>query len=319
MQSIIQLEDFSLQNGKTVDLSLSYQLFGCPLGTAPVILVNHALTGNAEVAGQKGWWKSLIGIDKAIDLNHFSVLAFNIPGNGQSNNYIKNYQDYSVSDIAKFFLKGLDTLHIAQLYAIVGGSLGGAIAWEMAFKQPDLAQYIFPIATDFQASDWLIGQCYVQESILKNSLQPLQDARKHAMLLYRTPESMNQRFQNRTTDNEEFEINDWLSYHGDALNQRFSLPAYLLMNHLLTTINVAPKAEDLKKIQSEIHLVSIDTDGYFTHQRAVDTHQTLKEVKPNTYLHSIQSIHGHDAFLMEYHQLSNIIQQVFQTQKINNP
>lgn len=310
MQQHINLEKFLLYTGKTVDISLSYHLFGQPLGKAPIILVNHALTGNAEVTGENGWWKSLIGYGKAIDLDSFTILAFNIPGNGQGNNYIKKYHDFKIKDIAKIFLEGLDALNITQLYAVIGGSLGGAIAWEMAFQKPNLAKYIFPIATDFQSSDWLIGQCHVQENILLHSAQPIQDARKHAMFLYRTPESLNRRFQNQKTSEDLYQIQDWLNYHGKALEKRFSLNAYLLMNHLLKTIWVTDTAEDLSLIQSEIHIVSVDSDGYFTHKRATETYKRLKKVKSNTFLHTIHSIHGHDAFLMEYEQLSHIIKKV---------
>lgn len=309
MQLHVNLKKFLLYTGKAVDISLSYQLFGQPLGKAPIILVNHALTGNAEVAGENGWWKKLIGYGKTIDLGHFTILSFNIPGNGQGNNYIKNYQDFTIKDIAKIFLKGLDALNITQLLAIIGGSLGGAIAWEMAFQKPNLAKYIFPIATDFQASDWLMGQCHIQENILLHSSQPVHDARQHAMLLYRTAESMNQRFQNRI-DSGKYEIIDWLDYHGNALRERFSLPAYLLMNHLLKTIWVTDTAENLSQIQSEIHIVSVDSDGYFTHKRAEETYKKLKKLKTDSYLHTIHSIHGHDAFLIEYDQLSQIIKKV---------
>jgi hypothetical protein len=52
-----------------------------------------------------------------------------------------------------------------------------------------LAQNFIPIATDWKATDWLIA-CYLQEQILNNSKRPIEDARVHAMLCYRTPESL---------------------------------------------------------------------------------------------------------------------------------
>ena len=51
-------------SGKIFSSELSYQLFGCPLHTAPIVLVNHALTGNSNVSGENGWWSSLIGPKK---------------------------------------------------------------------------------------------------------------------------------------------------------------------------------------------------------------------------------------------------------------
>ena len=74
--------NFTIATGVEARINLSYHIFGKALGTAPVALVNHALTGNSEVAGENGWWKSVIGDDKPIDTNRFTVLAFNFPGNG---------------------------------------------------------------------------------------------------------------------------------------------------------------------------------------------------------------------------------------------
>ena len=58
----IPIEDFETLNGLKVQIiNLSYQVFGKKLGTAPVILVNHALTGNSLVTGKNGWWSEIIG------------------------------------------------------------------------------------------------------------------------------------------------------------------------------------------------------------------------------------------------------------------
>src|SRR5690606_13978881 len=81
----IAISNFTTVSGKTISLKLSYQLFGKPLGTAPIVLVNHALTGNSNVSGPDGWWKNIIGTNKVIDTKIYTVLAFNIPGNGYDN------------------------------------------------------------------------------------------------------------------------------------------------------------------------------------------------------------------------------------------
>ena len=47
--------------------------------THPVVLINHSLTGDANVAGPKGWWSEVVGPNLTIDTLHFSILAFNIP------------------------------------------------------------------------------------------------------------------------------------------------------------------------------------------------------------------------------------------------
>ena len=61
LQHII-IPSFTTESGAQFqNIELSYQLFGQPLGNAPVVLVNHALTGNSNVAGENGWWSEIIG------------------------------------------------------------------------------------------------------------------------------------------------------------------------------------------------------------------------------------------------------------------
>jgi len=287
---------------------LSYETFGKPLYDAPIVLVNHALTGNSTVCGENGWWKDLIGNDKAIDTNKYTVLAFNIPGNGYDGFLIEDYKSISVKDIAELFISGLKVLKINQVYAIIGGSLGGGISWQMAELKPDVTKHLIPVATHNVSSDWIIANCLIQEQMLLNSSQPIHDARLHAMLCYRTPSSFKARF-NRTKNEElkVFNVESWLFHHGNKLQKRFQLSAYKLMNHLLRTINV----ENLQNIQAKVTLVSINTDQFFTDEDIKESYNRLKELKKEVSYHVIDSIHGHDAFLIEYEQLKKIIKPIF--------
>ena len=204
-----------------------YQTFGQPIGNAPVVIVNHALTGNSNVTGENGWWKDLIGENKIIDTNYFIVIAFNIPGNGfdgDPENLITNYKDFTAKDIANIFLEGINLLQIETVFALIGGSLGGGIAWEMANLQPTKFQNLIPIATDWKASDWVIANVLVQDQILNNSDNPIVDARLHAMLLYRTPQSFKKRF-NRKKQSQlnDFQIESWLVNHGFKLTKPFQI------------------------------------------------------------------------------------------------
>lgn len=290
-------------------IPLSYQLFGKELFSAPIILVNHALTGNSNVAGEKGWWKQLIGENQVIDTNKYTVLCFNIPGNGYDDFFIDEYSDFTPSDIANIFLKGLESLNIKNIYALIGGSLGGGIGWEMLSKKPDLAEIFIPIACDSKTHDWLHAQCLVQKFLLNGNDEPLQKARIHAMLCYRTPQSLNNRFQNKfNQEKQQLESEDWLTYHGNSLAERFSLKSYQLMNHLLMNINTNQNM--LEKIQARMHMISVDTDLFFPASEIRQCFEKLKENKDDVFYHEIKSVHGHDAFLMEYSQLNNIINNI---------
>jgi homoserine O-acetyltransferase len=321
----IDLFNFDLEQGKHVPyISLLYQVFGQPIGNAPVIVVNHSLTGNSNVCGEDGWWNGIVGEGKAIDTNYFTVIAFNIPGNGYDGtlaNLIENYRDYTVRDIARIFWEGLTFLKIKNVFAVIGGSLGGAIAWEMAVLQPDKIENLIPIATDWKATDWVIANVLIQDQILNNSDDPIVDARLHATLLYRTPEYVNQRFQrNKLDDLSKLQIEYWLFDHGFKLKSRYRLAAYKLMNHLLKTIDVTRGRKDFltvaSAIQSNIHIVTVDTDCLFIADESRKTYRGLINIKKNVFYHQIQSIHGHDAFLVEFNQLSNILNPILYNQKL---
>lgn len=296
------------------EIPLSYQVFGKPLGTAPIVLINHALTGNSNVAGENGWWKDMVGKDKTIDLNRYTVLAFNIVGNGYDGFLLENHHDFIARDIANIFIEGLKILQITELFALVGGSLGGGIAWEMIALQPLLAENVIAIATDWKSTDWLIANCQIQEQILKNSKDPVHDARLHAMLCYRTPESLNERF-NRTknSDSAIFNVESWLLHHGKKLQESFQLSAYKLVNQLLKTIDITKgNSEDIfTKIKAKIHIIGVDSDLFFTAQENRDTFKLLAQKNANVTYGEIQSVHGHDAFLIEYTQLKNILTPIF--------
>jgi len=314
----IHVKDFTTKSGFQIStLQLSYQLFGLELGTAPVVLVNHALTANSSVVGENGWWNQVIGKNKTIDTTKVTVIAFNIPGNGYDGLLIENYQDFVAKDIANLFLIGLRKLGILQLHSIIGGSLGGGIAWEMAVLNPDIAQHIIPIAADWKSTDWLIANCSIQEQFLLNSKNPVHDARMHAMMCYRTPASYKAKF-NRSVHEELkiFNIESWLLHHGKKLQERFQLSAYKMMNHLLRTIevtNASNWAFELNKIKAQIHLVAIDSDLFFLAQENKETYKKLAESNCNVFYHEIVSIHGHDAFLIEFDQLDKILRPLFKS------
>ena len=286
------------------------------IGKAPVVLVNHSLTGDANLSGDKGWWKEIIGVRKVIDTKKYTVIGFNIPGNGVKGQVFDTPEDFHTGDIASLFLQGLTSLKIKKLYALIGGSIGGGIAWEMAAISSDITEFLIPVAADWKSNDWIIANTFLQKRILQNSSQPLQDARIHAMLTYRTPQSFDSRF-GRTLNKEQniFNIESWLIYHGTKLEKRFQLKAYVMMNHLLSSINIERDGgialNIIKAIKSKIHLIAIDSDLFFTPFEDQKTFKLCKKEKKNIYYHEIKSLHGHDAFLIESESMKKILSKIF--------
>ena len=319
---MLEIRTISIKNFKTHSgaiypkINLYYQQFGRQIGKAPIVLVNHSLTGDANLTGDGGWWTEIIGKGKIIDTDKYTILGFNIPGNGVKGQIFNKPEDFHTGDIASLFLLGLSNLKIKKLYALIGGSIGGGIAWEMAAISKDITKFLVPIAADWKANDWIIANTFLQKRIIENSKKPLQDARIHAMLTYRTPQSFENRF-GRTLNKEQgiFNIESWLIYHGEKLQKRFHLEAYIMMNHLLSSINIEREGEIalniIKNIKSEIHMVAIDSDLFFTPIEDQKTFNSCKKVKKNIYYHEIKSLHGHDAFLIESQSMEKILSKIF--------
>ncbi|MEX0289929.1 MAG: bifunctional aspartate kinase/homoserine dehydrogenase I [Flavobacteriaceae bacterium] len=312
----LEIPEYTTISGVSQRIQLSYELFGCELHTAPIVVVNHALTGNSKVTGPEGWWSSLIGDAKCIDTRKYTILAFNIPGNGYDGFVIENYKDFVAGDIARIFLKALDKMEISRLYAVIGGSLGGGIAWEMAALKPNLIKHLIPVASDWKSTDWLIANCQIQEQFLVNSKNPVHDARMHAMLCYRTPESFKERFQRSTnTELQVFNVESWLTHHGEKLQKRFQLSAYKLTNQLLKTIDITRDGEEafqaLQQSDTNIHIIGVDSDLFFTAKENKETFKQLAQANSNVTYGEIQSLHGHDAFLIEFEQMQQLLYGVF--------
>jgi homoserine acetyltransferase len=58
----LNIKNFISENKTSFNIELTYQVFGKPVGQAPIVLVNHALTGNSNVAGDSwlvefNYWK----------------------------------------------------------------------------------------------------------------------------------------------------------------------------------------------------------------------------------------------------------------------
>ena len=309
------IKDYLTESGvNRKNINITYQLFGKPLHSASIVLVNHALTGNSDVAGQKkGWWKDLVGINKLIDTSRYTVLAFDIPGNGYKGNILTNYTDFNLKDIAKLWLQAINYLKITNIYACIGGSIGGVMAWQLAVLAPNLINYIIPIAADWKISDWVLAYYVAQETILEHSSRPLYDARIMAIIFYRTPQSLKEKFKRTKNDKGEFNVDSWLRHHGEKLEERFELTAYKLMNHLLATVDICD-GKDFKNLannlKSKVIQIPIDSDLFFVKDENLETHKKLNNLNIENEYHEVVSLHGHDGFLIEYKQITNILKHI---------
>jgi len=137
-----------------------------------------------------------------------------------------------------------------------------------------------------------------------------------AMLFYRTPASFKQKF-NRSVNTALgiYNIESWLLHHGHTLENRFTLTAYKTMTHLLSSVNITKNYESLEeavdRIKSNVILIGVNSDLFFIPDEIKKAHEILKKQHKKTAYREITSIHGHDAFLIEFEQLVKLLNDVF--------
>jgi homoserine O-acetyltransferase len=304
-------ETFIIQTSNS-KIELTYQIFGLPIGTAPIVLVFHALTGNSQITETNGWWQQVVGKQQAIDTHQFSVIAIEIPSATSFHFDLKeNKPCITLKDLVPWYDSLLTSLSVKSIEMVIGGSLGGALALEFISESKLEVKNVIAIACLPENSHWSYGLLQVQEEILLHGTNGLELARKQAMLFYRSPEGLEEKFQNQSKKDG---INCWLEYHANSLKARFSKEDYLFRNHLLKQVQVTWNLllqQKLKTHQTKIVFIGITSDQLFPNLQIQQVVKLWENDYPEVYFEELISAHGHDAFLIEQKQLSELIQKHF--------
>jgi homoserine O-acetyltransferase len=148
-------------------IDVAYETYGKPDATGDnCVLICHALSGNAHVAGlnnpndrKPGWWDNMVGPGKGIDTNKYYVICSNFLGGcsgttGPSSINPRTGKPYgldfpiiTVADMVKVQKLLLDKLGVKKLLAVTGGSIGGMQVLQWAIQYPDFVRSVLPIAT----------------------------------------------------------------------------------------------------------------------------------------------------------------------------
>jgi homoserine O-acetyltransferase len=189
----VSLGEFEFECGESIpDLELAYETYGEFTGENAV-LVCHALTGSAHVAGHsrasgtagqaRAWWDDIVGPGKAIDTTEYYVICANIPGSCYGSTgppstnpetgepYGTDFPAVTVTDWTEAQRRLLDELGVPHLHAVVGGSVGGMNALEWAKQHPDHVERIVPIA----AAARLDPQCLALDAIARRAITTDED------------------------------------------------------------------------------------------------------------------------------------------------
>lgn len=327
-------EVFLLESGQTIsNLTLAYQTFGTlnPQKTN-VIWVCHALTANADVSD---WWSGLFGEGKILDPTRYFIVCANNLGscygstNALSTNTITNTPYFhqfpliTIKDIANSLELLRKYLQISTIKTLIGGSMGGQIAMEWAILNPDVAKNLILLATNAFHSAWGIAFNETQRMAIQTDTTwqhstedagkiGLKTARAIALLSYRnyfTYQTAQKETQNIKTD--AFKSASYQQYQGEKLVKRFNAYAYWTLSKAMDSHNVGRGYKNvqipLKKIKAKTLIIGISSDVLFP----LEEQLVLQQYIPDAFFVEIQSLYGHDGFLIEYQQISTTIQEYF--------
>jgi len=182
--------------GCLASLGIAYRRVG--QGPRHVLLL-HALTGGPDAADgptTKGWWGPLFHPGGALDETGCTTWCPNLPWSCYGTAWPKESRP-SVRAQASLLADWLEAEDLS-FDLLLGGSLGGMVALELALIAPQRFRTLGVIGCGGRADAWLWGANAVQRAILDNRCLTDGDAialaRRAAMLTFRTPEGLGQRF-----------------------------------------------------------------------------------------------------------------------------
>jgi homoserine O-acetyltransferase len=338
-----ELNPFVLESNETLaPVMVAYETYGAlNEQKTNAVLICHALTGSAHAAGtdgrgQVGWWDGLIGEGKAFNTDKYFVVCSNFLGScygttgptsidpATGKQYGQSFPEFTVRDMVRLQHQLIERLRIRCLVAVVGGSLGGMQTLEWALMYPNAVEAVIPIATAARHSAWCIGLNEVARLAIQNDpawfngnahWQPdrgLALARMIAMISYRSRESFEQRFGRKQSRQDGggvpgFEVESYLHYQGQKLVDRFDAPTYVAITRAMDSHDIGRNRGDyrdvLRTITARALCIGIDSDILYP----VEEQQDIARHIPKGRYGELHSVHGHDAFLMEFEQLNHLI------------
>ena len=315
-------QSFVLENGeKLPELEIAYTTYGSLNKNADnVIWICHALTANSNA---QEWWPGLIGKGWAFDTtNHFIVCA-NILGScygttgpitqqpESGHPLFHQFPSITIRDMVKAHQLLQQHLGINKIHLLVGGSLGGYQAIEWCVMQPELINNLFLLATSAKESAWGIAvhtaqrmaietDCTWKEQNENAAKNGLKTARAIGMLTYRSYTTFIAT--QADEDNEkldDYKASSYIYYQGEKLAKRFSAHSYWVLTKAMDTHNLARgrggMTTVLKSIRARTLIIGIDSDILCPLQEQ----KFLSEHIPDASFVAIDSIYGHDGFLVE--------------------
>ncbi len=322
--------EFNLELGENlIQVKINYSTYGTlNKDKSNVIWVCHALTANADPVS---WWAGLVGDGFLYNPEEHFIVCANILGSCYGTSgpveinsstgkaYFLSFPQVTIRDMVAAHELLRKHLGIEKIHTCLGGSLGGQQALEWSIQHPTLIDHLILMATNAFHSPWGIAFNEAQRMAIKSDPTWNEDsidagkkgmgaARAMALLSYRTYETYN------TTQSEEsceltnnFKAVSYQQYQGEKLIKRFNCHSYLYLTQAMDSHNVGRGRGSVEKalalVKSKTLLIGIGSDILFppSEQKFIQQHilgATYKE---------INSLYGHDGFLIETEEIGGII------------
>jgi homoserine O-acetyltransferase len=322
----IHNNNFELESGVVLPkVKIAYKTYG-QLNTdhSNVIWVCHALTANAEV---KDWWPEMFGAGRVLDPEKYFIICPNFLGScygttGANSPEVpdefkqKNFPLVTIRDMVKAHRLVAQHLKITRINLLIGASLGGQQALQWAVEFPKEIRHLCVLATNAFHSPW--GMAFnasqrlameADESFQKNlpdgGKAGLKAARSIALLSYRTPEIYNTTQAENDLDTvENFKAETYQNYQGEKLVNRFCPYAYYSITKSMDSHNVGRDFNSVKdaleQIKARTLCIALSTDRLFLPE---EQQFLAKYIADSEYI-ELDSIYGHDGFLVEAEQIN---------------
>jgi homoserine O-acetyltransferase len=294
------------------------------------VWIFHALTANSSPAE---WWEGLVGPGRVFDPSRDFIVCVNIPGScygsispldidpDTGTPYYHRFPLFTTRDVIRTYQQLRQHLGIRRIKVGAGGSLGGQQLLEWAIEEPALFERIIPIATNARHSAWGIAfnasqrLCIESDPTWKQAspkagLQGMAIARGLALLSYRSyatyatsQEGVLRHEPQDTSSPWYFRAESYQRYQGEKLAKRFTAWSYYFLSKTMDAHDVGRGRGGLEaalaKISARTLVIGISSDGLFPPSEQ----ELLARFIPGASFLLLESLYGHDGFLLEFKQL----------------
>ncbi|HYH15675.1 MAG TPA: homoserine O-acetyltransferase [Flavisolibacter sp.] len=329
-------QSFTLESGQTLS---SFKLTYTSLGTLNarsdnVVWIFHALTANSDPSE---WWYGLVGSKKLFDPAYYNIICVNMPGscygsigpleeNPETGEpYYHDFPMFTTRDMIRAYQHLRKYLGIQKIHIGIGGSMGGQQLMEWAIEEPDLFEYIFPIATNAKHSPWGIAFNSTQRFCIESDptwmkkseiagIAGMKIARAIALLSYRhyntyltNQMGLSTETIHNTIDKQLFRAETYQKYQGEKLAKRFNAFSYYFLSKSMDLHDISrgrgTMENTLQIVKAKTLVIGIKTDILFP----IEEQAFLAKHIPQAEYIVIDSSLGHDGFLLEFEQIGKLI------------